>query len=110
MRKAKRTRLERKGWKIGTAEEFLDLSPEETAYIELKLRLGDNLRLRRKRKQLSQSEFAKLINSSQSRVAKMEGGDPSVSIDLLIRSLLALGATETDLASAISSRNSMASS
>jgi transcriptional regulator with XRE-family HTH domain len=62
-----------------------------------------NIMLRRKRKELSQSDLAKLINSSQSRVAKMEGGDPSVSIDLLIRSLLAMGATEKDLASAISS-------
>jgi len=45
---------------------------------------------------------AKLIKSSQSRLAKMEGGDPSVSLDLLIRSLLALGASNRDLARAIS--------
>jgi len=51
---------------------------------------------------LSQTELAKLLHPSQSRVAKMEGGDPSVSIDLLIRSLLALGASNRDLARAIS--------
>jgi DNA-binding transcriptional regulator YiaG len=102
MRDSKKRRLEAKGWKVGTAEEFLDLTPEETAFIELKLRLSESLRNRRKRKKLSQTAFAKLINSSQSRVAKMEGGDPSVSVDLLIRSLLALGASEKDIASALS--------
>lgn len=103
MRKAKKDRLEKKGWRVGTVEEFLDLSPEEAAYIELKLRLSENVRLRRSRKKLSQKAFAQMIRSSQSRVAKMEGGDPSVSIDLLIRSLLALGASHKDLAKVISS-------
>jgi len=103
MRKAKKDRLEKKGWRVGTVEEFLDLSPEEAAYIELKLRLSENVRLRRSRKKLSQKAFADMIRSSQSRVAKMEGGDPSVSIDLLIRSLLALGASHKDLAKVISS-------
>ena len=103
MRKAKKERLEKKGWRVGTVEEFLELSPEEAAYIELKLRLSENVRLRRSRKKLSQKAFAGMIRSSQSRVAKMEGGDPSVSIDLLIRSLLALGASHKDLANVISS-------
>lgn len=103
MRKNKKERLEKKGWKVGSAEEFLDLSPEESAYIEMKLRLSENLRRRRKRRRLSQVQLAKLIKSSQSRVAKMEGGDPSVSIDLLIRSLLALGASGSELARVISS-------
>jgi len=110
MRKAKKERLEQKGWKIGTVDEFLDLSPAESAYIEMKLRLSDNLRRRRKRRKLSQVELAKLIKSSQSRVAKMEGGDPSVSIDLLIRSLLALGASNRELAKVISASRSSISS
>ena len=103
MLKAKRTALERKGWKVGSADDFLGLTPEETAYIEMKLRLSENLRKRRVRQRLSQVQLAKLIKSSQSRVAKMEGGDPSVSIDLLIRSLLALGASDRELAKVISS-------
>ena len=110
MRKAKKDRLEKKGWKIGSVDEFLDLSPEESAYIEMKLRLSETLRRRRKRRRLSQVEFAKLIKSSQSRVAKMEGGDPSVSLDLLIRSLLALGASNRELARAISASGSTSSS
>ena len=110
MRKTKKERLEKRGWKIGSVAEFLDLSPEESAYIEMKLRLSDNLRQRRKRSQLSQVELAKRIKSSQSRVAKMEGGDPSVSIDLLIRSLLALGASNRELARVISSSRSSSKS
>ena len=103
MRKTKKERLEKKGWKVCTASEFLDLTAEESAYIEMKLRLSENLRTRRRRRNLSQVELAKLIKSSQSRVAKMEGGDPSVSLDLLIRSLLALGASNRELARVISS-------
>jgi len=110
MRKAKKERLEKKGWKVGSADEFLELTPEESRYIDLKVRLSDSLRRRRKRRRLSQVQFAKLIKSSQSRVAKMEAGDPSVSIDLLIRSLLALGASNRELAKTISSSRSSTSS
>ena len=102
MDKTKRKRLEKKGWKIGTVDEFLDLSSEESAYIEVKLKLSESLRKRRRGKKLTQSQFARLVKSSQSRIAKMEAGDPSVSIDLLIRSLLALGATQRELARIIS--------
>ncbi len=104
MRKTKKDRLEKKGWKVGSVDEFLDLSPEESAYIEVKLRLSDNLRKRRTRKKLSQKQLAALIKSSQSRVAKMEGGDLTVSIDLLVKTLLALGASDRDLANVIAAR------
>jgi DNA-binding XRE family transcriptional regulator len=98
----KQVRLEAKGWKVGSTREFLDLSADEAAYVELRLRLGDGLRKRRLRRKLTQVEFAKFVHSSQSRVAKMETGDPTVSLDLLIRSLLALGASRNDLARLIS--------
>jgi transcriptional regulator with XRE-family HTH domain len=78
------------------------LTDEEAAYLELRLRLAESLRRRRRKRNLSQTGLAKLLHSSQSRVAKMEGGDPSVSLDLLIRSLLALGASSRDLARTIS--------
>ncbi|MDH3692075.1 MAG: helix-turn-helix domain-containing protein [Gammaproteobacteria bacterium] len=101
MKKAKRQKLEAKGWKFGDATDFLRLSSEETRYIELKLTLGDNLKKQRTRRRLKQIEMAKLIKSSQSRVAKMEAGDPSVSLDLQIRSLLALGVSRKDIAEMI---------
>lgn len=104
MRKSKKMRLEESGWTIGSADEFLDLSSEESAYLDLKLRLSDNLRKRRNQKKLSQQQLASLIKSSQSRVAKMEAGDPTVSLDLLVKTLLALGASDRDLADAIAAR------
>ena len=102
MRRSKRQKLEKKGWRIGSAQEFLGLSEQEAAYVELRLRLADSLKTRRRKQNLTQTAFAKRIRSSQSRVAKMEGGDPAVSLDLLIRSLLALGASNRDLAKVIS--------
>lgn len=101
MKADKRKKLESKGWRIGSANDFLSLTPEESAYIELKLSLSNSLKERRSKVKLSQLEVAKLVKTSQSRVAKMEAGDPSVSIDLLIKSLLALGASSKDLAKAI---------
>lgn len=102
MRKEKRQKLERQGWKIGNAADFLGLTPEESTFVELKVALSKSLKERRKQSTITQSELAKLLKSSQSRIAKMEAGDPSVSIDLLIRSLLAMGATNKDLAQTIS--------
>ena len=103
MRKEKIKRLESKGWKVGSAGDFLGLSPEESVYIDLKLNLSANLRKLRAEQNLTQVEMAKLIHSSQSRVAKIETGDPTVSLDLIIKSLLALGASKKQLARAISS-------
>lgn len=97
MRKPKRKALEADGWKIGSAQEFLGLSDEEVALIDLKLTLGRALKERRVRQRLSQAEVASRIRSSQSRVAKMESGDVTVSIDLLVRTLLALGASRKEL-------------
>jgi transcriptional regulator with XRE-family HTH domain len=94
--------LRRKGWTVGDAKDFLGLSDEEEAYIELKLALSRKLRQRRARKKLTQMQLARMIKSSQSRVAKMEAGDPTVSLDLLIRSLLVLGTSKTEFARVIS--------
>lgn len=101
MDNAKRKRLERKGWKVGTAKEFLRLTSEEATYVELKLALSRKLSDLRRRHRLTQVQAAKILQSSQSRVAKMEAGDPSVSLDLLVRSLLALGVTKETLARTI---------
>ena len=102
MDKRKKDKLAKRGWKTGSVAEFLDLSDEESAYIEMKLALSEKLRERRRRTKLTQAELAKAIESSQSRVAKMEAGDPSVSIDLLVKSLLALGVSKKELGRTIS--------
>jgi DNA-binding XRE family transcriptional regulator len=104
MEAAKRKRLEAAGWSVGSATDFLKLSPEDAAFVELKLRLSNSLKRHRQSKKLSQAALAKKIKSSQSRVARMEAGDPSVSIDLLIRALLAVGDTRQDIARVLGSR------
>ncbi len=102
MRESKRKKLEAKGWRVGDTREFLGLSEEETAFIELKLRLADSLRKRRQSRRLTQGQLAQLLRSSQSRVAKMEAADPSVSLDLITRSLFAFGESNRRIATAIS--------
>jgi ribosome-binding protein aMBF1 (putative translation factor) len=94
----KRKRLEARGWKVGSAREFLGLGEQEEAYIELRLKLADALKRQRIDRNLTQEELARAVSSSQSRVAKMESGDSTVSIDLLVRTLLALGAARRDVA------------
>ena len=104
MRARKNSKLNSNGWKVGTAKDFPGLSDEEEAYIDLRLRLAEGLKARRRARGVTQVEMAKSIKSSQSRVAKMEAGHPTVSLDLLLRSLLALGATNRELAAIISRR------
>ena len=104
MHSSRKKRLEAKGWKIGDAGEFLGLSPEEEAYVDIKLRLSESFRAHRLRLKMTQSEAAKLLNSSQSRVAKMEAGDRTVSLDLLVRSILALGRSGQRLVRSLSKR------
>ena len=101
MQSIKRKALEKKGWKIGSAADFLELSDAELALISVKLALAQALKVRRQKKRVTQTELAEAISSSQSRVAKMEACDPSVSLDLLVKSMLALGATPRDVANAI---------
>lgn len=101
---AKRARLEAAGFQVGTVAEFLGLTPEENALVEVRLALSTALRRRRQTQQLSQTALARRLHSSQSRVAKMEAGDPSVSIDLLLRALLATGVTREELGSIIAAK------
>jgi DNA-binding XRE family transcriptional regulator len=102
MKQSKRAKLETKGWKVGSAYEFLDLTADEAAYVEMKIALSEKLKQRRQTKRMTQAELARLLRSSQSRIAKMEAGDPSVSIDLLVKSLLALGLSKKELGRSIS--------
>ncbi len=98
MNKTKLKRLKEGGWAVGDAKGFLGLSDAEAAIIEMKVSLAAGLRRRRVARGLSQSALAARIGSSQSRVAKMEAGDPSVSIELLLRSLLATGTKRREIA------------
>ena len=97
MDQEKRKRLEEAGWQVGSVQDFLGLTDEEALYIELRVLLADALKARRQAAKLSQKAFARAMKSSQSRIAKAEANDPTVSVDLLVRSLIALGASLTEL-------------
>jgi DNA-binding XRE family transcriptional regulator len=101
MEKSNKRQLKAKGYRIGDAKDFLGLSAEESAYIEMKLALSQALAQKRKQRRLTQLELARKLNSSQSRIAKMEKGDPTVSVDLLVKALLAMGATKKSIAKII---------
>jgi ribosome-binding protein aMBF1 (putative translation factor) len=101
MSNSKESRLKAKGWRTGTAQEFLGQSDEEAAYVELRHQLARTFRDHRKRQGLTQVGAAKLLKSSQSRVAKMEAGDATVSLDLMFRSLLKMGVSSSTLARAV---------
>jgi ribosome-binding protein aMBF1 (putative translation factor) len=102
MRKEKRARLEKSGWRIGSSQDFLGLSKVESALIDIRLTLASALRRARLERHVSQAALAKQLGSSQSRVAKMEAGDASVSVDLLMRSLIVTGSTNAEIGRAIS--------
>ena len=97
MKTVKRKKLEAAGWTVGDTKDFLALCPNEAEFVEIKLALARRLRALREQLHWTEAELAKHVGSSQSRVAKMEAADPTVSVDLLVRSLLAAGADRRDL-------------
>ncbi len=101
MRDSKQRTLATKGWKVGDAKDFLGLSASEEAYIDLHRKLAEGLKSRRSSRGVTQTELAQTLRSSQSRVTKMEAGDPTVSLDLLVKALLALGTSNRELAAII---------
>lgn len=104
MHKGKKNRLESAGWRAGDAAEFLELTAEEATFVELKLALAVYLREVREQKGWTQSQVARRLGSSQSRVAKMEAADASVSLDLLVKSLLALGVSRSEVGRVIATQ------
>jgi len=101
MHSLKKARLQRKGWTIGNTAEFLNLNPQEAQFVELKLALAAGVRQLREQHGMTQAALAEQLGSSQSRVAKMEAADRSVTVDLMVRSLLAIGATPGEIAKLI---------
>ena len=104
MKASKQKKLEAAGWKVGSASEFLDLSDAEAMLVNMKLALAKRIKELRQSKMITQSELAKLINSSQSRIAKLESADRSVSMELLVRSLAALGASRAQIGKVVGIR------
>ena len=103
MDERKRKRLEADGWRVGDARDFLGLSDAEAELIEMRIALSASLRTRRAQARLTQEALAQRLASSQSRVAKMEAGDPTVSLELLIRAHLVMGASRREVARTLAS-------
>ena len=95
----KKARIKAIGGRLTTVEEWLDIAPEEVAILDMKIRLGEELKARRRRKRLSQERVAEILNTSQGRVSKLEKGQAT--LDQLARSLLALGGSKKEVARAI---------
>src|SRR5437588_9994859 len=104
MKAEKRRKLEAAGWRVGDTRDFLGLTSSESQFVEIKLALARKLRQIREEHRWTQAELAKKVGSSQSRVAKMEAGHPTVSVDLLLKSLLAAGADRQELGRVVGSR------
>jgi predicted XRE-type DNA-binding protein len=101
MNSLKKARLQQKGWTLGDTADFLNLNLQEAQFVELKLALADGVRQLREQRGMTQAALAEQLGSSQSRVAKMEAADQSVTLDLMMRSLLAIGATPGEIAKLI---------
>lgn len=101
MNTSQRARLEGAGWAIGDVAEFLDLSPDEAKYVELKLALVAGVRRSREKQGLTQSALAKKTGFQPVARGQDGGGDRSVTLDLMMRSLLAIGATTGEIAELI---------
>lgn len=101
MDEAMRERLGADGWRVADVQDFLGLRNDEMAYIDLCATLRRAARSRREDAGLSQHALARRLGSTKTQVARMESGDPSGSIDLMVRALLATGATAADVADVI---------
>ncbi len=97
MDKKKRKQLEEKGFRVGSAADFLELTPEEEAYIDIRLDISNLVKTQRTKRGWTQEQLARAIGSSQSRIAKLEGGDPGISLDLMIKALLRLGTSKEQI-------------
>jgi DNA-binding XRE family transcriptional regulator len=110
MKASKKKKLEAAGWRVGSTAEFLELSDAEAMLVNMKVALAKKVRAMRQEKKITQQRLAKLIGSSQSRVAKLETADRSVSMELLIRTLLSMGATRAQIGATVGSRSTKKSS
>jgi hypothetical protein len=99
LEKEKQKALEAAGYHVGNAEDFLGLTQQESALIELRMAVIQRIRDLRKRSRLTQQQLGERLHSNQSRVAKMEAGAKDVSLDFLFRGLFAVGGSLEDLTS-----------
>ena len=107
MKPSKQRKLEASGWKVGSSSDFLELSDAEEMLVNIKLSLANKVKELRKKRKITQQQFAKLLGSSQSRIAKLEKADRSVSVELLMRSLVTLGVSRSQIGKIVGTKSSI---
>ena len=85
-----------KGWTEGSVQDLLDLTDEEAAIVEMRVRLAERVRKRRQSQRITQKDLARRMRSTQPRVARLEQADAS--IEMLMRALFVLGADRKEIA------------
>jgi len=96
-----RAMLEAKGWRVGSAREFLGASVAQENFVNTRLNLRRAMIEARKAHGLTQEKLADAMGTTQSRVAQIENGDPSTSVDLMLRALYVMGLSRRDVADAV---------
>lgn len=95
--KEKKAKLAKAGGRVTTVDEFLDLNPADAAMVEFRTQLAVALRARRSAEGLTQAQLGKRIGSTQAQVARMENASPRVTLDLVLRALLAVSPKGVDM-------------
>jgi ribosome-binding protein aMBF1 (putative translation factor) len=101
MNEEKKQKLEKAGWSVGSVGEFLELDPEESAIIELRLAFSQCIKNARLAAEMTQTVFATKLGTSQSRLNKIEAGDPSVGFDLFVKTFVRSGLDITPIKEAL---------
>ncbi len=89
------------GYRVTDAADWLGLTPQERTLVNMRVSLALEVERLRKESHLTQKALAAKIGAKQSGVARMLGSLASATIDSLIKTLLALGATPRRIAALI---------
>ena len=90
-------RLQDAGFVPTTITAFLELSPAEEAFVETKVRFTALLKQTRLERGWTQAQLAKELGTRQQMIARAERGGDSITIDFLLRALVTLNLSLTDL-------------
>jgi predicted XRE-type DNA-binding protein len=88
-------------WCEGDAGDFLQLTPEHSALVSIRVDLSERLLRLRWAQDWKQADVAGRLRASRATVSKMENADMSVSLDALLRALLTLGLSQRQVGFAI---------
>ena len=85
-------------WKFGDYADFLDMTPEEKAVVEIRLAATREMERLRAENPISQEELARRMGTKQPNVSKLFKNPGKATLDTLFRALLALGSTPKKIA------------